>query len=181
MRMRCLYAINLTLVLLGSVSAAEQRSITGAAQIRLDDNWTWLEATDGTSSFKTSWVHPPVQLEAGSTYTFIVEFHDFTEPWVEKILQGQKLIYDSSVCELHQVRMHRDEIPMDIGSGGPRPYRLAPKEQPSFEIRMSEFPHYIEIAYGGCVDWGERTAMIYRCDQCRAAFIHWRGQHASHQ
>ena len=169
------------LLLLGSVGAAEQRSITGPAQFEPDGEWMWLKATDGTSSFKAGWLSPPVQLEEGATYTFIVEFHQFTQPSVEKILQGEKVIYDSSVCEVHHISMRREEVPLDFGYGGPRPFRSMRGEPPSDDVCMAKFPHYIEVAHGGCVDYGERTAMVYRCEQCKAAFLHWRDQHASHQ
>lgn len=181
--MRWLHAIlsSLALALLSSVAAAEQRSITGAAQFRQDGEWRWLEATDGTTSFKAGWLSPPVRLEEGATYTFIVEFHQFTEPSVEKILQGEKVIFDSSICEVHHITMRKEEVPLDFGYGGPRPFRSARGDAPSYETWVAEFPHYIEVAHGGCVDYGERTAMIYRCEQCKAAFLQWRDQHASQE
>src|SRR4051812_18735564 len=85
-RLRLILAC-LLLALGGSVARGEQRTITGPARLGPGGTWRSLEATDGTNSFKTGWPDSLVKLEHGTTYTFIVEFHQFTEPSVEKNLK----------------------------------------------------------------------------------------------
>jgi hypothetical protein len=168
--------LSLAFACLSQAANAQQQSITGPAEIRQDGDWTWLEVSDGQSNFKTSWVNPLVQLSPGRIYTFVVLFHPYTEPDVEKIFQEGLIIYDLSVCQVHSVKMDKEEVPIIFGRGPRNYYPNTHGAQPSFETRMQLFPHYVEVIYGGCVAYPERTAMLYICPICRAAFTQWEQQ-----
>lgn len=157
-----------------AVASAYLQSITGPAQIRQDGAWTWLEVSDGNNHFKTSWVHPTVQLVPGRTYTFVVFSHPHWEASVEKIFDEGRIIYDLSVCQVHDFRMGKEAVPVIYGYNSHRKsYPSTDGAEPSFETRMQLFPHYVEVASGGCVNNGERTVMLYACPKCRAAFTQW--------
>lgn len=163
-----------------SVAHAQEKIITGPVGIREDKGWTYLEVNDGANSFKVSWAKPKVQLTPNRTYTFVVLFHRVTEPSIEKIFEDGRIIYDLSICELHQVRMTREERPLISGYVTERRYYPdARGEQPTLETRMQLFPHYSQVVYGGCVGWGDRTAMLYQCPICKSAFTLWEAQHAT--
>jgi hypothetical protein len=182
------FALGLLLLFscLSQVAHAQEKIITGPARIREDgklplyEGSTWLDVSDGTNSFKKLWSHPPAQLTPNRTYTFVVFFDAVEGTSVEKILEGDRIIYDLSLCELHQVHMTREEVPMVyVKRGGPGQYYPdARGEQPSLETRKQLFPNYVQVVVGWCVIWGEHTH-LYRCPICKAAFTQWEAQHAT--
>jgi hypothetical protein len=160
-----------------AVANAQIQSITGPAEIRQNGLWTWLEVSDGKSHFKTSWVNPRMQLIPTHTYTFAVLFPLNTEPLVEKIFEEGRIIYDLSLCQVHDVQMDREEVPVSYSRGVRNYYPSAHSAVPSFDTRTQLFPNYVEVVYGGCTDEFEPTTMVYICPQCRAAFVRWEQEH----
>lgn len=134
----------------------------------------------------------PFILEAGKIYTFTVEERPFpslvtqtptgSEPVAEaeyvwypvliRVMDGETSIFDMEVCEVHQTRMERREVPISFG--------LPPvmRGLPTLEEEKTLFPHRRDYVLGGRVSSsGKRTETMYICSECKAAYDSWRKSH----
>jgi hypothetical protein len=76
-----------------------------------------------------------------------------------KLTCDGKVIFDRSVCPVHQKVMARRKVPVSYGL-------------PSInEYCLEHFPNFREVASGGCVDIGEeKLTDLYICPSCVAAY-----------
>lgn len=115
-------------------------------------------------------------LQDGRKYRFeLIEVRTYFEPesktefWtleLRRLTHGDSLIYDASICQIHQAAMKRTEVPVTYGMpGGSAAYITA---------FLTKFRHY-GVVEGGCVVPPEpQTAMTWVCKHCKAAKESWK-------
>jgi hypothetical protein len=77
-----------------------------------------------------------------------------------RIKQGDKTVFDRSICGLHHVTMELRSVEIAYGMYAP---------QSDAEIYcMKHFPHFRDFALGGCLVGDEKFTSIYICPKCVA-------------
>lgn len=93
--------------------------------------------------------------------------------WRAEILTVEhdgNVIIDRTICEVHQQRMERRDLP--IRSGYPDRSLF-----PSRSEEVKQFPHGQEYVWGGCCGMpGEETQRGFVCGECVAALKKWRSE-----
>jgi hypothetical protein len=77
-----------------------------------------------------------------------------------RIKQGDKTVFDRSVCGLHQVKMELRSVEIAYGL-------YAPQSQAEIYC-MQHFPHFRDFALGGCQVGDEKFTSVYICPKCVA-------------
>ena len=79
---------------------------------------------------------------------------------------------DSDICEVHQVKMTRQEV--EIRYGMPDAHDMA-----FLEATYKQFPHSGMPLEGGCVinDNAPRSAKVFVCPRCHTEAVAWLEEH----
>ena len=180
--MRSLTPFILTVFGCLAISAAERTNqVTITTRPRFDDQvqFTYLLLADDKHSYRFRWSmspgiqYVPVTLKTNRVYTFTVT----EEPWrsiiipkLIKVRQGDQIIYDIEVCEVHKTRMEEKQVPVAYGFILPGP------EAPPDDTERQSFPHRREYSLGGCVisDDSPKTEGVYVCTDCKKAYEKWK-------
>lgn len=127
----------------------------------------------------------PCPIAAGQTYQFILTYEDhfgwplkaapgqpaFSSPYLTVLVrvgQGERLLYDREICEVHHRRMSRREVPIEYGLSGGFDEAI-----PSLEEQRAAFPHALEFRSGGCIVGAQKTAQVFVCEECKRAHRVW--------
>ena len=88
--------------------------------------------------------------------------HDSKTFVVQRIENGDKVVFDRSICELHHVRMIQKMVPIEYG------LRATPPDEAQCE---KNFPHYRDFILGGCLSSPDSPgkAPIFVCPECVTA------------
>ena len=86
-----------------------------------------------------------------------------------RITEGEKVIFDRSVCGLHQVKMELRNVEMVYGMYAPQSKGEA--------YCMKHFPHFRDFALGGCLVGDTKLMSIYICPKCVAECDGYKRQH----
>jgi hypothetical protein len=94
-----------------------------------------------------------------------------SEGWFSlvRIRDGEVVIYDEAVCEVHHLRMTWKSA--DVGYGLYSPATKADA------ICDRQFPHHADWIRGGCIEGEEKTAFHYVCRACVAATANYKLEH----
>jgi hypothetical protein len=93
---------------------------------------------------------------------------------IETIKDGNQVLYDARICEVHKTLMKRVELPVAHGTPGPGFAYFS-------NAATEKFPHGLPFAsWGGCVVMlgAKEKGMAYHCDQCVAAYKKWEQEQA---
>jgi len=158
-------------------STLVERPVTIHSKPKISDDGAgpWLEASEGDTSLIDHWGDqensPPVELDPNKTYQFDLlqqpyvvdpsanggqEFHWFAS--LVRILDSGQVIYDASICPLHEVQMKREAVPIQYG--------LPLYPEGFHTARKTKFPNATPYTEGGCVMGANRTTRVFRCEQC---------------
>jgi hypothetical protein len=122
----------------------------------------------------------PELLRSGEEYSFQIGapdvFADGNEISIKKICGGyggDKLLYDETVCVLHNVKMQREELPIKYGMSIER------DDEP--ERFLDSFPYGRDFIPGGCVvtDNSPKKVWAYVCPVCRKNYLEWKKREAA--
>jgi hypothetical protein len=146
-----------------------------------------LSVADESRSFEFLWSVAGVGIRIGSitlatnrTYTFTLRSdltasryvdvpYDFSKKAaLVRVEEGGQLLWDCEICEAHETQMDKKLVPVLYG------LLRRDKNTPTAEQDLRLFPHRHEFVSGGCVGGSEKTAEIYVCNECKAAFERWR-------
>ena len=115
------------------------------------------------------WLKQQRRLKIECRITPAMDYNSLTKTWEEttdilisKVSAGKKTIFDASRCELHDVPMSRELMPVIYGSGGE-----------NWELMISQdHPHSGHFALEGCVAPQERYTHAYRyvCPICKKLY-----------
>ncbi len=160
--------------------------VESSARFESRDDWVYLVIADTEHRYEIMWAFPPdygglVKLKPSGIYTFTVEERlvfpgiDYRVQEVIKVESNGRVIYDREVCEVHQTRMEKKRVPVWYG------YIVDGPGEPSRQEELKSFPHRREYLLGGCVSGPEspQTALLYMCDDCKAAYDAWKLAHPS--
>ncbi len=90
-----------------------------------------------------------------------------------RITEGDKVVFDRSICGLHHVKMEIRSV--EIGYG-----MYAPQSKAEIYC-MEHFPHFRDFALGGCVVGDAKFSSIYICPKCVAECNEYTRQHATEE
>ena len=127
----------------------------------------------------------PVQLDPKKSYRFdlIQERREMTgsvggQPqyhWdseLVKISDGDRVIYDGTVCPVHRIHMERQTVPISYHAPGyTRSYLIA---------RETRFPHATSSVLGIRGIKSEKCARLFRCESCIREERAWQAEHTRH-
>ncbi|MDF9828176.1 hypothetical protein M2447_002294 [Ereboglobus sp. PH5-10] len=89
-----------------------------------------------------------------------------------RIKEGQNIIYDASVCKLHNQRMRFAQVAISYG------YPMPPS-QDYMEAHEKRFPNGVDYTLGGCVRTDDIVDRKFICDQCASEYSKW--QHEEYE
>jgi len=152
--------------------------------------WSW----DPKDDAPTNYPEFPVTLASDTQYTFFVEEQEYsrlkelgmkapyfidpkafmrTNHTLVRISLNDSILFDREVCEIHHRKMQRIDARIIYGLIASRqPY-------PTLGEVNSQFPHYQEVSFGGCVVGAKKTELMFVCPDCKAAHKKWEKEHPS--
>jgi len=86
-----------------------------------------------------------------------------------RITEGGTVVFDRSVCGLHHVKMELRKVRVAYGMIGPKNWAES--------YCMGHFPHFKDLALGGCVEGDAESTSIYICPKCVAECDDYMRQH----
>lgn len=167
-----------------SRSGAEKR-FQGVLEFKVEgDDYKVAIIRDGPSVLEIPWSAPGYpgkgKLEAGKTYEITVRddellnmdasvvfvsdrvhkshearVHDSEFFVLVRIKHAGEVVFDESVCEVHQTPMQRITAEIEYGMAAADPCNQA-------------YPHHSDWIRGGCIVGDEKTAPLYVCAECVA-------------
>lgn len=94
--------------------------------------------------------------------------YDLHLPMIIRVLQDDTVIYDASICEVHQTLMDYREVPIYYG------LPLFDETEPDWETRKRLFPHESDYILGGCIVQLRKSDWVHICPECVAAYQEWK-------
>ena len=140
---------------------------------------TWSMTNEG----KTHLLYPRLKLELDQSYSFTIEEVKRTlvelDPEVRpelrnevirtfnlvKVVRGEKVLFDRSVCEVHEMSMECRLAPVQYGE---------PAIDYPMDVFDQTFPHSREVVLGGCIPGHEKTGHLFVCPSCVEAYAKWK-------
>jgi len=161
---------------LSVVDAAEltnkQVTVVASPIFEQRGEWTCLIVSNA-SHFYRFWSLPArerwfeVSWDTNSIYTFVVADGPYMRELLKIEHQG-KTLFDKEVCNVHHIKLEREEVPIIYG------LIIPPTNSPPAEIERKSFPfRHRESAWGGCIPYTIKTTKISVCAQCSAAYRKW--------
>jgi hypothetical protein len=86
-----------------------------------------------------------------------------------RIISGDKVVFDRSVCGLHGVKMELRNVRVNYGMYGPK--------NRAESYCVGHFPHFRDFALGGCLMGEAESTSIYICPKCIAECDDYMRQH----
>jgi hypothetical protein len=176
----------LMVLTLAAVAADERERVimTFSAPVKFEkrDEATFLTIADEKRKVNLIWSYEmrdkqtmhliPAPLEEGKIYEFALEHERVAggvliNPQLVSIAQGGRVLYDRTLCRVHQKKMERKEVPIVYGLAPRRP------EDPPHEVETKLFPFRLEVAYAGCIPGPRKTELVFVCPDCKAAHVEW--------
>lgn len=91
---------------------------------------------------------------------------------IVSIKQGNDLLYNQTICEVHNCKMNYVNAPIIYG------LRQVRFPHPTLEEYKKLFPHYEEQISGGCLSVEDnKSERILVCQQCKDAHTKWEREH----
>ena len=179
--------IALPLALLTSCAAAKERTISIEARPALQEGYggsKQLSAQQGGIVVYSTWPAEAPKLDQKRTYRFelVQEYRPHSPGTTDKIpvgfwtsrlvkvFEGDRLVYDASICPVHHRQMTLQAVPISYGL-------------PSFsneyqKARDTRFPHANSYVLGGCSVGPEKNARVFRCKDCIGEEKAWEARNA---
>jgi hypothetical protein len=178
--------------------SGKEEVLSGIATFRQVDSSRLLTFHIGRTVIEIPLPEPPLpalgDLKAGETYRIILldreagilelaafvtdrehkTWHDIVYDSIAKPLlrieQGQEVVFDRSICEVHHVKMELKDVDISYGMPG-----AATEADAYCDLH---FPHHRNFAEGGCVvsDTSPKSGLIYICPQCVADCGKYKGR-----
>lgn len=103
-------------------------------------------------------------------YRMAIEDHgaSFWSPELVRIVDGDRLLYDASMCRVHDIKMNRVVVPIAYG--------LYMPDRNYSRVEKSEFPNAGLVLGGCCIDMERVSTHTWVCPTCLANKNRWKQQ-----
>ena len=97
----------------------------------------------------------------------------YWSPKLVRITDGDRLLYDASMCRVHGIKMERVVVPITYG--------LYMPDRSHSRAEESEFPNTGVVLGGCCVDTERPSTHTWVCPTCLANKNRWEKQHVNQE
>lgn len=189
-RMTACLKIAAAAALLSSCSHVVERELSIEAKpvLKKESGYTSLTASQGEIEVSSIWSLgkkiAPAQLDPKKTYRFDLiqerskmagiegESQGSWSSELVRISDGDRVLYDTTVCPVHQLHMTRQTIPISYGF---------PSYTSSYlKALKTRFPCANSSVLGGCVVGPEKYARSFRCKRCIQEERAWETENPHH-
>lgn len=183
------------------VRTGKKRTFSGTVTLRQVDNSQWLVLHSDGYVLEVPWSiegyrRAPAELTAGRTYTMTLldldgldnyalearlsdrehkNWHDAVDDsksyLLAQIQDGERVMFDRSVCEIHHAQMPAKRVEVVYGLVGLTEANATCER---------EFPHHRDYILGGCLVGDDKTGLLFICPKCVAACAEYKRAHPEH-
>lgn len=175
------------------VRTGKKLMLSGIVKLRPVGDAQWLVVHSGGYVLEIPWEGPgypaPAEVKSGKSYSITLldgealdndtriaslsdrEHKDWPDAvddskiFVLALIQnGDRILFDRSVCEIHHARMIEERVEVSYGL-------------PAMTDCDRLFPHHRDYILGGCVVQEQKTGMLYVCPICVAACAGYKVAH----